>query len=140
MVCSEGCCFKRTFSVSPSVCRSLTLSLSLFLSPTFSLPRSLSLSPPANNLGGPRRQISDLLDQSIHISSQCFLITADNRFILLCGFWDKSFRVYSTDSGTAYTLTLTLTLTHSHTQKYTYTQIHIIQYNTQTDQTRSFVT
>ncbi|XP_030207638.1 lipopolysaccharide-responsive and beige-like anchor protein isoform X2 [Gadus morhua] len=53
----------------------------------------------ANNLGGPRRQISDLLDQSIHISSQCFLITADNRFILLCGFWDKSFRVYSTDSG-----------------------------------------
>ncbi|CAL8331350.1 unnamed protein product [Lota lota] len=53
----------------------------------------------ANNLGGPRRQISDLLDQSIHISSQCFVITADNRFILLCGFWDKSFRVYSTDSG-----------------------------------------
>ncbi|KAG7254904.1 hypothetical protein CRUP_018961, partial [Coryphaenoides rupestris] len=32
----------------------------------------------ANNLGGPRRQISDLLDQSISISSQCFLITADN--------------------------------------------------------------
>uniref|UniRef100_A0A8C2XS59 Neurobeachin n=1 Tax=Cyclopterus lumpus TaxID=8103 RepID=A0A8C2XS59_CYCLU len=53
----------------------------------------------ANNVGGHRRQISDLLDQSIQISSQCFAITADNRFILLCGFWDKSFRVYSTDSG-----------------------------------------
>ncbi|XP_062243865.1 lipopolysaccharide-responsive and beige-like anchor protein isoform X2 [Platichthys flesus] len=53
----------------------------------------------ANNVGSHRRQISDLLDQSIQISSQCFIITADNRFILLCGFWDKSFRVYSTDSG-----------------------------------------
>uniref|UniRef100_A0A3P8U879 LPS responsive beige-like anchor protein n=1 Tax=Amphiprion percula TaxID=161767 RepID=A0A3P8U879_AMPPE len=31
-------------------------------------------------------------NQSIQISSQCFVITADNRFILLCGFWDKSFR------------------------------------------------
>ncbi|XP_050926223.1 LOW QUALITY PROTEIN: lipopolysaccharide-responsive and beige-like anchor protein [Lates calcarifer] len=53
----------------------------------------------ASNVGSHRRQISDLLDQSIKISSQCFVITADNRFILLCGFWDKSFRVYSTDSG-----------------------------------------
>ncbi|XP_027138942.1 lipopolysaccharide-responsive and beige-like anchor protein isoform X4 [Larimichthys crocea] len=53
----------------------------------------------ASNVGSHRRQISDLLDQSIQISSQCFVITADNRFILLCGFWDKSFRVYSTDSG-----------------------------------------
>ncbi|XP_068583930.1 lipopolysaccharide-responsive and beige-like anchor protein isoform X3 [Cebidichthys violaceus] len=53
----------------------------------------------ASNVGIHRRQISDLLDQSIQISSQCFVIAADNRFILLCGFWDKSFRVYSTDSG-----------------------------------------
>ncbi|XP_032419733.1 lipopolysaccharide-responsive and beige-like anchor protein isoform X1 [Xiphophorus hellerii] len=53
----------------------------------------------ASNVGCHRRQISDLLDQSIQISSQCFAITADNRFILLCGFWDKSFRVYSTDTG-----------------------------------------
>ncbi|XP_055077240.1 lipopolysaccharide-responsive and beige-like anchor protein isoform X3 [Periophthalmus magnuspinnatus] len=53
----------------------------------------------ASNVGIHRRQISDLLDQSIQISSQCFVITADNRFIILCGFWDKSFRVYSTDTG-----------------------------------------
>ncbi|XP_075889238.1 lipopolysaccharide-responsive and beige-like anchor protein isoform X5 [Nelusetta ayraudi] len=53
----------------------------------------------ASSVGSHRRQIPDLLDQSIQISSQCFVITADNRFILLCGFWDKSFRVYSTDSG-----------------------------------------
>uniref|UniRef100_A0AAX7STJ6 Neurobeachin n=1 Tax=Astatotilapia calliptera TaxID=8154 RepID=A0AAX7STJ6_ASTCA len=53
----------------------------------------------ASNVGLHRRQITDLLDQSIQISSQCFVITAENRFILLCGFWDKSFRVYSTDTG-----------------------------------------
>ncbi|XDV14954.1 hypothetical protein PO909_015117, partial [Leuciscus waleckii] len=52
-----------------------------------------------NNVGTHRRQISDLLDQSIQVNAQCFVITADNRFILLCGFWDKSFRVYSTDTG-----------------------------------------
>uniref|UniRef100_A0A673HL67 Neurobeachin n=1 Tax=Sinocyclocheilus rhinocerous TaxID=307959 RepID=A0A673HL67_9TELE len=53
----------------------------------------------ANNVGIHRRQISDLLDQSIQVNAQCFIITADNRFMLLCGFWDKSFRVYSTDTG-----------------------------------------
>ncbi|CAH2301148.1 lipopolysaccharide-responsive and beige-like anchor [Pelobates cultripes] len=53
----------------------------------------------ASNTGMHRRQISDLLDQSIQVNSQCFVITADNRFILVCGFWDKSFRVYSTDTG-----------------------------------------
>uniref|UniRef100_A0A8B9HVA1 LPS-responsive vesicle trafficking, beach and anchor containing n=1 Tax=Astyanax mexicanus TaxID=7994 RepID=A0A8B9HVA1_ASTMX len=57
---------------------------------------SLSL---ASNVGSHRRQITDLLDQSIQVSSQCFIITSDNRFLLLAGFWDKSFRVYSTDTG-----------------------------------------
>ncbi|XP_034356953.1 lipopolysaccharide-responsive and beige-like anchor protein isoform X3 [Arvicanthis niloticus] len=49
--------------------------------------------------GTHRRQVTDLLDQSIQVHSQCFVITSDNRFILVCGFWDKSFRVYSTDTG-----------------------------------------
>uniref|UniRef100_A0A8B9I073 LPS-responsive vesicle trafficking, beach and anchor containing n=1 Tax=Astyanax mexicanus TaxID=7994 RepID=A0A8B9I073_ASTMX len=53
----------------------------------------------ASNVGSHRRQITDLLDQSIQVSSQCFIITSDNRFLLLAGFWDKSFRVYSTDTG-----------------------------------------
>lgn len=53
----------------------------------------------ASNVGTHRRQITDLLDQSIQVSSQCFIITSDNRFLLLAGFWDKSFRVYSTDTG-----------------------------------------
>uniref|UniRef100_A0A8D1VAL9 Neurobeachin n=1 Tax=Sus scrofa TaxID=9823 RepID=A0A8D1VAL9_PIG len=54
---------------------------------------------PASNTGMHRRQITDLLDQSIQVHSQCFVITSDNRYILICGFWDKSFRVYSTDTG-----------------------------------------
>uniref|UniRef100_A0A8C3IXW8 LPS responsive beige-like anchor protein n=1 Tax=Chrysemys picta bellii TaxID=8478 RepID=A0A8C3IXW8_CHRPI len=54
---------------------------------------------PASNTSMHRRQITDLLDQSIQVHSQCFVITSDNRYILVCGFWDKSFRVYSTDTG-----------------------------------------
>uniref|UniRef100_A0A3B4UDY1 Neurobeachin n=1 Tax=Seriola dumerili TaxID=41447 RepID=A0A3B4UDY1_SERDU len=40
-----------------------------------------------------------LVDQSIQITTQCFVVTADNRYILVCGFWDKSFRVYSSETG-----------------------------------------
>ncbi|XP_062055494.1 lipopolysaccharide-responsive and beige-like anchor protein isoform X2 [Lepus europaeus] len=53
----------------------------------------------ATNTGMHRRQITDLLDQSIQVHSQCFVVTSDNRYILVGGFWDKSFRVYSTDTG-----------------------------------------
>uniref|UniRef100_A0A8B9LNZ4 Neurobeachin b n=1 Tax=Astyanax mexicanus TaxID=7994 RepID=A0A8B9LNZ4_ASTMX len=53
----------------------------------------------ANNAGTNKRQITDLVDQSIQINSQCFVVTADNRYILVCGFWDKSFRVYSSETG-----------------------------------------
>uniref|UniRef100_A0A3B3WRS3 Neurobeachin beta-propeller domain-containing protein n=1 Tax=Poecilia mexicana TaxID=48701 RepID=A0A3B3WRS3_9TELE len=45
------------------------------------------------------RQITDLVDQSIQITTHCFVVTADNRYILVCGFWDKSFRVYSSETG-----------------------------------------
>uniref|UniRef100_A0A674D5F9 Neurobeachin n=1 Tax=Salmo trutta TaxID=8032 RepID=A0A674D5F9_SALTR len=53
----------------------------------------------ANNTGSNKRQITDLVDQSIQINTHCFVVTADNRYILVCGFWDKSFRVYSTETG-----------------------------------------
>lgn len=53
----------------------------------------------ANNAGTNKRQITDLVDQSIQINSQCFVVTADNRYILVCGFWDKSFRVYFSETG-----------------------------------------
>ena len=64
----------------------------------------------ASNTGMHRRQITDLLDQSIQVHSQCFVVTSDNRYILLCGFWDKSFRVYSTDTGN---LIISLSVTSS---------------------------
>ncbi|XP_075418866.1 neurobeachin isoform X2 [Tenrec ecaudatus] len=53
----------------------------------------------ANNSGMNKRQITDLVDQSIQINAHCFVVTADNRYVLICGFWDKSFRVYSTETG-----------------------------------------
>ncbi|XP_028274601.1 neurobeachin isoform X3 [Parambassis ranga] len=53
----------------------------------------------ANNAGSNKRQITDLVDQSIQITTHCFVVTADNRYILVCGFWDKSFRVYSSETG-----------------------------------------
>lgn len=53
----------------------------------------------ANNTGSNKRQITDLVDQSIQITSHCFVVTADNCYILVCGFWDKSFRVYASETG-----------------------------------------
>ena len=53
----------------------------------------------ASNSGTNKRQITDLVDQSIQINTHCFVVTADNRYVLVCGFWDKSFRVYSTETG-----------------------------------------
>ncbi|KAM9318508.1 neurobeachin isoform 2-T2 [Pholidichthys leucotaenia] len=53
----------------------------------------------ASNTGSNKRQITDLVDQSIQITTHCFVVTADNRYILVCGFWDKSFRVYSSETG-----------------------------------------
>ncbi|KAG7480002.1 neurobeachin-like isoform X2 [Solea senegalensis] len=53
----------------------------------------------ANSSGSNKRQITDLVDQSIQITTHCFVVTADNRYILVCGFWDKSFRVYSSETG-----------------------------------------
>uniref|UniRef100_UPI0037E72D99 neurobeachin-like isoform X2 n=1 Tax=Semicossyphus pulcher TaxID=241346 RepID=UPI0037E72D99 len=53
----------------------------------------------ANSTGSNKRQITDLVDQSIQITTHCFVVTADNRYILVCGFWDKSFRVYSSETG-----------------------------------------
>ena len=68
----------------------------------------------ANNSGVNKRQITDLVDQSIQINTHCFVVTADNRYILVCGFWDKSFRVYSTETGR---------YTHTHTP-YTHARKH----------------
>ncbi|CAM9446147.1 unnamed protein product [Lampetra fluviatilis] len=51
------------------------------------------------NMGLHRRQIVDPVDHSVPTCVNTFTVTADNRFVMLGGFWDKSFRVYSTDTG-----------------------------------------
>ena len=50
-------------------------------------------------LGNPKRQINDRLDQSIQVTNKVLLVMADNRHIIVAGFWDKSFRIYSTDNA-----------------------------------------
>lgn len=49
--------------------------------------------------GVQKRQIPDRLDQSITISHKVLLVSADNRHIIVAGFWDRSFRVYSTENA-----------------------------------------
>ena len=47
----------------------------------------------------PRRLLGEPLDQTVIPTAACFCVTADNRFIIACGYWDKSFKIFSTDSG-----------------------------------------
>ena len=49
--------------------------------------------------GNSRRQISDRLDQSIQVTNKVLLVMADNKHIIVAGFWDKSFRIYSVDNA-----------------------------------------
>lgn len=71
----------------------------MFVTPCVLTPVLYFLFFTANNTGSNKRQITDLVDQSIQITTHCFVVTADNRYILVCGFWDKSFRVYSSETG-----------------------------------------
>ncbi|XP_041483642.1 neurobeachin-like [Lytechinus variegatus] len=45
-----------------------------------------------------RRQIVEAMDSNIKSKSSCYIATADNRYVMSCGFWDKSFRVFLTDT------------------------------------------
>ncbi len=45
-----------------------------------------------------RRQIVDTMDSNVKAQPSCYVVTADNRYIMACGFWDKSFRVFLTDT------------------------------------------
>ncbi|CAF5179298.1 unnamed protein product, partial [Rotaria sp. Silwood1] len=44
-----------------------------------------------------RRHLGDYFDERIQQRHQSFVVTADNRYIISTGYWDKSFRVQSTD-------------------------------------------
>jgi len=46
-----------------------------------------------------RRCLGNNFDQRLRMTHSSFVVTADNRFILAVGFWDKSFRVFGTDLG-----------------------------------------
>lgn len=97
---SLGIFFLRSCWLEHSVIRKIhdCVAGSPYLGPLLNLLTSLC-SRVANNSGVNKRQITDLVDQSIQINTHCFVVTADNRYILACGFWDKSFRVYSTETG-----------------------------------------
>jgi hypothetical protein len=43
--------------------------------------------------------LGDNFSQRVKMRSNCFVVTVDSRFILACGFWDNSFRVFSAESA-----------------------------------------
>ncbi|XP_063895422.1 neurobeachin [Helicoverpa armigera] len=46
-----------------------------------------------------RRQLGDNFSQRVRARSNCFVTTVDSRFLIAAGFWDNSFRVFSTDTA-----------------------------------------
>ncbi|XP_012557946.1 neurobeachin isoform X1 [Hydra vulgaris] len=46
-----------------------------------------------------QRQLGEPLDESVTVTSSCFVVSSDNRFIFSCGYWDKSFKCFSAESG-----------------------------------------
>ncbi|XP_055840736.1 neurobeachin isoform X9 [Episyrphus balteatus] len=46
-----------------------------------------------------RRHLGDNFSQMLKIRSNCFVTTVDSRFLIACGFWDNSFRVFSTEAA-----------------------------------------
>lgn len=64
--------------------------------PQTQLPLSMDMNL-VSNVNLSRRHLGDHFDERIQQRHQSFVITADNRFIISTGYWDKSFRVQSTD-------------------------------------------
>nr|XP_029733357.1 neurobeachin-like isoform X8 [Aedes albopictus] len=46
-----------------------------------------------------RRHLGDNFSQKLRIKSNCYVTTVDSRFLIACGFWDNSFRVFSTETA-----------------------------------------
>ncbi|XP_050298842.1 neurobeachin isoform X6 [Anthonomus grandis grandis] len=46
-----------------------------------------------------RRNLGDNFSQNLKIRSNYFVTTVDSKFLIACGFWDNSFRVFSTESA-----------------------------------------
>lgn len=46
-----------------------------------------------------KRHLGDNFSQKVRMRSNCFVTTVDSRFIIACGFWDNSFRVFNTETA-----------------------------------------
>lgn len=53
----------------------------------------------ALNTGLQRRTLGDNFDERMKARHSSFTTSADNRFIFACGFWDRSFRLFSTETA-----------------------------------------
>jgi WD40 repeat protein len=63
------------------------------------LPPNVSISIDQSNSASLKARLGEPLDQSISASSTCIATTPTASNILMCGFWDSSFKVFSTDNG-----------------------------------------
>lgn len=52
-----------------------------------------------NTNNASKRHLGDNFSQKMKIRWNCFVTTVDSKFLIVCGFWDNSFRVFSTDSA-----------------------------------------
>ncbi|XP_032580525.1 neurobeachin isoform X10 [Drosophila sechellia] len=52
-----------------------------------------------NSNAASRRHLGDNFSQMLKIRSNCFVTTVDSRFLIACGFWDNSFRVFATETA-----------------------------------------
>lgn len=79
----------------PSVSKPVDFSTRIFLL------EKINLSAQTSNSSNPalRRHLGDNFSQKLKIRSNCFVTTVDSRFLVACGFWDNSFRVFSTETG-----------------------------------------
>ncbi|XP_072155979.1 neurobeachin isoform X4 [Bemisia tabaci] len=66
--------------------------LPLFMDPLLSQSNN-------SNIIAQKRHLGDNFSQKLKIRSNCFVTTVDSRFLIACGFWDNSFRVFSTESA-----------------------------------------
>uniref|UniRef100_T1J4P0 BEACH domain-containing protein n=1 Tax=Strigamia maritima TaxID=126957 RepID=T1J4P0_STRMM len=51
------------------------------------------------NSGQQRRHLGDNFSQKVKMRSNCFVTTVDSKFIIACGFWDNSFRIFSAENA-----------------------------------------
>ena len=48
---------------------------------------------------GLKARLGDPLDQSLSASASCFAAIPENEVVMVCGFWDNSFKCFATKSG-----------------------------------------